>query len=100
VNAIDPANQSFTMISKQYGTQKITTTPLTIFKKSKTSSSFNQLQLGTTTTIKGTWERDKKTINAKEVATTFRLLNIDFTGVVKFKTDTGLTVAANGGVLY
>lgn len=99
VASINPSNFSFTIQSKAIGTQTIETTPLTIFKTNNQQTAFNGLILGTTITIKGSWERKNTRVLAQTASATVRLISIDVTGQLVAKIDSAFTVVGNN-VLY
>ncbi|MBI5530013.1 MAG: hypothetical protein HY918_00745 [Candidatus Doudnabacteria bacterium] len=100
ITEIDPWSQSFTLQSSKYGNQTIKTDSLTVFKKNGSSSTFKDLELGMSMTVKGAWDRSTTVIAAREVNGTLRLINIDFTGTLTMKSDGAITVIGNGNVIY
>ncbi|HVY68173.1 MAG TPA: DUF5666 domain-containing protein [Patescibacteria group bacterium] len=100
ITSINPRAASFVMESRSHGTQTVLTDSLTTFKKNSQSAAFGDLTLDMTATVKAGWDRSYSQVIAKSVAATLRLINITLTGRVAAKTDTGLTVLANGNVMY
>ncbi|MFA5991485.1 MAG: DUF5666 domain-containing protein [Candidatus Doudnabacteria bacterium] len=100
VTEINPNDSSFTLQTAKYGNQKITTDSLTVFKKNSSSSTFKDLELGMSATVKGAWDRTPTYISAREVNGSLRLINIDFTGTLFMKSDSSFTVIGNGNVIY
>lgn len=100
VTALNPYHSSFTMDSRQHGSQTVRTDQLTIFKQNNNVSSFQNLGIGITVTVKATWERNSVNILAKAVSSTVRLINIEFTGPLKGKSGPILTILGNGNVYY
>ncbi len=100
ITDIDPWGLSFTLQSSKYGNQTIKTDSLTVFKKNSSASTFKDLELGMSMTVKGAWDRTTAVIAAREVSGTLRLINIDFTGTLSMKSDTAITVIGNGNVIY
>jgi len=100
VTGINPANLSFTLQSKANGDQNIQTNNFTSFSKNGSSSGFNNIELGMSMTVKGIWDRSKTNVVADIVDGSFRLINIDFTGILSMKNGNSLTVIGNGNVIY
>lgn len=100
VVSINPGQSSFVIQSKANGAQTIGTDTLTSYTKNKRNSSFNELELGMAAKVKGFWDRTKEKVLAKTIDGSLRLVNITFTGSVVMKNNTGLTVLANGDVMY
>lgn len=97
---INPGDSSFTLQSSKYGNQKITTDSLTVFKKNTSASTFKDLELGMSMSVKGAWDRTTAYVSAREVSGSLRLINIDFTGALYMKSDSSFTVIGNGDVIY
>lgn len=100
ITEINPADLSFTLQSTKYGNQKISTDNLTVFKKNSSASTFKDLELGMSMSIKGAWDRSTSKISARQVSGTLRLISIDFTGTLFTKNDSAFTVIGNGNVIY
>ena len=100
ITSINPSNVSFVINSKTNGPQTIYTTTLTSFSENSGNSNFNSLGLGMTATVKGVWDRSNVNITASSVTSSFRLINIYFTGTVSIKNGSSITVVGNGNVIY
>ena len=97
--SIDYSGRSFELRSAQNLIQTIHTTMATSFTRNGGVVAFQDLQVGMTASIHGTWERSKAVIVADTVRARVRLLNIDITGEIAMKNGSALTVVSNG-VLY
>jgi hypothetical protein len=100
ITGIDPTDSSFTMQSKTYGTQTVSTNNFTTFSKNGSSATFKDLQLGMGVTVKALWDRSTQNILASQVQGTLRLIDIYFTGNISMLTSSTLTVIGNGNVIY
>lgn len=100
IASIDPANNTFTMQSRTYGTQTVRTDGFTTYKKNSKSVTFKELETGYSVTVKGVWDRANTNVLAKSVQATVRLVNITVTGVVSLKNGTDLTVLGSNNVIY
>ncbi len=98
--AINPADASFTLQSKEHGNQAIQTNNFTGFSKNGKSVTFKDLELGFSATIKGTWDRSSVNVLATQIQATIRLIGIDFTGSVTMVNGNSLTVLGNTNVIY
>jgi len=99
VVSINPSSSSFILESKPNGDQTVHTDSLTVFKKNGSASTFHDVELGMSASVKSTWERSNKDIGATQITGTVRLLNIDITGEIVAMNGTSFTVLANN-VLY
>ena len=95
VTATDGPNGIFTMQSRQHGTQIVHIHNLVIYKRNNGSATVQDLSVGVTTKVKGTWERTSQHITATTVTISARLLNIDITGEIVVKGPDGITVVAD-----
>jgi hypothetical protein len=98
VISINPLNGSFTLQSKQYGTQNINTNQFTVFKKNGQASFFSQVELGITEAVKGSWERNYENVLASSVAGVLRLISIEITGTLTGTNGKSLTVTADNAI--
>ncbi len=99
ITALDPLTGTLTLQGAQYGTQTVHTNPQTVYMKNGSIVPVQDIAVGMSATIKGTWERTRGDVAAREVRATVRLLNIDITGQLMIKDGYNLTVVSNG-VLY
>lgn len=99
IMAVDQPNKSISLQSAQHSKQTIRTTAATLFTRNGTITTFQDMQVGMSATVHGTWERNKTEVIADSIRARVRLINIDITGDVTMKDGSALTVVANG-VLY
>lgn len=99
ITAFDVSANILTLLGTQYGSQTIHMNPQTVYMKNGSIVPLEQIAVGMSATIKGTWERARTEVVAREVRATARLLNIDITGELVLKDGLALTVTSNG-VLY
>lgn len=99
ITTLDPLRGTLTVQGNQYGTQTVHTSPQTVYMKNGSIVPVQSIAVGMSATIKGTWERTRTDVVAREVRATVRLLNIDITGQLMLKDGYNLTVVSNG-VLY
>lgn len=97
--SIDQSDKTIFLQGAQNSSQTVHTTIATSFTRNGSAAVFQDLQVGMTATVHGTWERSKAVVIADAVRARARLLNIDITGDVTMKNGSALTVVANG-VLY
>jgi hypothetical protein len=98
--SLSPWDASLTMQSSAWGLQTVKTDNLTVFKKNSTSGSFADLQVGYPVTVKGSWERSRSSVAAREVKATVRMVHIAVTGTVVMVSPTALTVQSSDNMLY
>jgi len=98
--SIDPAGQNFVLQSKAHGEQKISTNNFTAYSVNGINSSFKDLGLGMTVTVKGQWDRSPARVLASTAKASFKLIQIYFTGTLSMKGPDFLTVIGNGNVIY
>lgn len=99
ITAFDVGANTLTLYGTQYGSQNIHTNLQTVYMKNGSIVPAQQIAVGMSATIKGTWERTRTEVSAREVRATVRLRNIDITGELVLKDGVALTVISNG-VLY
>lgn len=92
---ISPQNLSFKVQSTQPAVRTITTNYLTGIKKNGSAAVFNNLELGMSVKIKGSWERTESPILATLVDAKLRLINITIEGIVIMKQPGSLTVISD-----
>ena len=100
ISSINPTDSSFVIQSKPNGDQTIFTNSFTAFTLNGKTIGFADLNIGTTVTLQGVWDRSNKKVLASKVAGSFRLISIDFTGQLTMKNGSALTVIGNGNVIY
>jgi len=100
ISTINVADSSFVMVSKAYGCQTIHTNSFTSYTKNNSAATFKDLSLGMTASVKGVWDRTKTDITATAINSTFRLIDIYFTGTLSMTGSSSLTVIGNGNVIY
>lgn len=100
IATIDTWNSNFVLQSKLFGSQTINTDGFTVFKKNGKTSSFSELQIGMSETVKVQYKRSKQDAIAKVADGTARLIDVDLTGTVLMKGTASLTVQANGLIIY
>lgn len=96
---IDQTTSTIALQGAQYGVQTIHTNLQTVYMKNSSIVPMQNIVVGMSATIKGTWERTRSHVTAREVRATVRLLNIDVTGQLVLKDGLALTVVSDG-VLY
>lgn len=99
ITQIDTFANTLTLLGSQYGIQTMHISPQTVYLKNRSAATIQDMVVGVTATIKGTWERSRADVVAREVYATARLLNIDITGELVMRNGMALTVVSNG-VLY
>lgn len=92
IATVAPTSSSLTLQSSRYGIINIFCDHLTTFKINNSISTFNQLKVGMTVTIKGTWERNKNDLVAKIIEAKLKLIDIEFIGQLVMKNLGGITV--------
>lgn len=97
---INTADLSFILQSKAHGDQNIHTNNFTAFTKNGKNSGFVNLELGMSATVSGVWDRTSTNVIASNIAGSFRLIDIYFTGTLSIKNGSALTVVGNGNVIY
>ncbi len=100
IESLNVSNLSFVMQTSSYGLVAVKTDGFTMFKKNSQGSGLLELELGVSVTVKGLWERDRTQIYAKEVMAKYRLVNIEIEGNLTMFSPSGMTVVANGTVIY
>jgi hypothetical protein len=100
ITGIAPHELSFTMHSRQYGTQTVRTDKYTEFKKNKAPAAFKDLCLGMTAEVKGMWERAHTVVAARLVSAALRLRSITITGECKMTSPAAFTVVGENLVIY
>jgi len=100
ITGINPNDSSFTIQSSSVGSQTIHTNSFTGFTLNGSRAIFHDLTLGATATVSGVWDRAKTDVTASKVDGGFRLINIDFIGLVAIKSSGAFTVTGNGNVMY
>ncbi len=98
--SLDPFSNTLTLQTSGQGVFNVKTDGLTIFTKNGSPTGLRELEPGISVSVKGTWERDKTKIFAKQIKATVRLVNIDITGKVMMLSQTAITVLANANVIY
>lgn len=100
VDSVSLNGLGFKLQTASYGLLNVQGDVFTIYKKNNTSSRLSDLEPGVSVSVKGLWERDKTNIFAKQVLVTVRLVNIEISGTVSMTMPGGISVVANGGVIY
>jgi hypothetical protein len=100
ITALNILQNQFTIYNKTSGNQTIHLTPLTTFTQTTQTASSNDLKPGMTATVKGLWERTATDITATQISAKFRYINIELTGTILWKSETGFTIATTTGTLY
>ena len=97
ISALGGDGSSFTLQSKQRGSQAVNTTSSTVFKQGSQAAGFSSLAVGQTLTVSGVWDRTNSNITAVRVA--IKVASTNITGTLSAITGTGLTVVA-GSTTY
>ncbi len=99
VLAVDVQNSTITFQSSAYGEHVAIIGPGTIIQIKNIPSLLQNIVVGMTVTVKGTWEQTRLLIAARAVLVTYRLLNVSVVGEVVGQVGTDITVVADG-VIY
>jgi len=89
---------SFTLQSKERGSQTINTTSSTIFKTGTASSGLSDIAVGQTVTVSGVWDRTNSNVTATRV--TIKISSLNFVGTLNSVSGDTLTVTTASSTTY
>ena len=91
---------SFTLQSKERGSQTINTTSTTVFKKNGQAATLSDLASGQTVTVSGVWDRTNSNVTATKVNIVIKMVSVNIKGTLQSVSGTTLTILGSDSVNY
>lgn len=91
---------SFTLQSKERGSQTINTTSTTVFKKNDQPALFTDLVVGQNVKVSGVWDRTNSNVTATRVNIVIKMIGVNIKGTFQSASGTTLTILGSDSVTY